>query len=109
MVFGFKYIPCSTTYANGYYLTWPEYTFEGLFLIYIIVQFFKYEEQEDFDTPKSKRELSVTASHYLNGMFIWELIPLIPFQMWKLDKNHGMLFYSIKVVRLLWGFQLFDV
>jgi len=49
------------------------------------------------------------AKEYITGKFIWDLIPLLPFQILELDRKRDRLFYLLKVMRIPKGFILFDV
>ena len=60
-------------------------------------------------TSKPIRRVRLIAKHYLKNDFIWDFIPLIPLQLFKLKNRRERLFFLIKIYRLKKGFKLFDV
>lgn len=55
------------------------------------------------------REIAKTAMNYFYNGFAMDFIPLIPFFAIKMKRNRQQLFYIIKMIRLVKGFDLFDV
>lgn len=50
------------------------------------------------------------ATHYLRTRFIWHLVPIIPYQYFKIfDDGRDYWFLLIKCIRLYDGIQLFDI
>lgn len=47
--------------------------------------------------------------HYLKGDFALDIICLIPFQLVTLANNRNYLFFTIKILRISKGLQLFNV
>lgn len=77
--------------------------FELCFFIDMITNFFKdTNDSEDFHVSRSFKEVSTA---YYKDRFIWDLIPLIPFQYLVLKRNRQRLFFIIKIIRLKNGLQ----
>ena len=47
--------------------------------------------------------------NYINGVFVWDFIPILPLYVVELDRNRQYLFNIIKMIRIQRGFDLFDV
>ena len=77
---------------------WSMFTYELIFLLDFILQFFIDYHDNQLDTRI--REMSKIASRYLNSCFAWDLIPLLPLQFLHLKNNRHNLFYVIKLLRL---------
>ena len=78
---------------------------EIVFLFYFIIQFFKeFKPVGTGDEGKSVRKWSSIIINYLQGEFIWDFIPLLPFQFLSLYRNRDRLVYLIKCLRLRRGF-----
>ena len=77
--------------------------FELVFVLHMITGFL-----QEFHPPGDLapvRNLEVIFSHYVNGEFKYNLIPLIPFTE-ILKFRHSRLFYLIKLMRLRLCFEL---
>jgi hypothetical protein len=61
------------------------------------------------DRSRPVRQWSKIVLHYLRTEFIWDFIPLLPFQYLTLVRNRERLFFLIKCMRLKSGFQILDV
>ena len=75
--------------------------FELLFLMHLVLQFFKSGEE--------KVKFLTIAQKYLSDGFLTDFIPIIPLQLVELKNNRNRLFYLIKLIRMEKGFALFDV
>lgn len=51
--------------------------FEGIFLIYSMIQFF-IDDNSDINTNEPKKAFKETSMSYLKGNFIYDIIPLMP-------------------------------
>lgn len=80
--------------------------YETIFLISMGLKFLY--EQDKKDSEGTERDLSKIAMHYLRGEFLFDLIPLIPLVALDLG-GYERLFYLIKIIRLVNGFQVFSV
>jgi hypothetical protein len=58
---------------------------------------------------KKISDLRLTSLHYLRTDFIYDFLPIIPFQLLMLKNNRHCLFFIIKLMRLIQGQRLFDV
>jgi len=47
--------------------------------------------------------------NYINGVFVWDFIPILPLYVVELNRNRQYLFNIIKMIRIQRGFDLFDV
>jgi hypothetical protein len=47
-----------------------------------------------------ERDLLKIASHYYAGSFWWDLVPLLPFHLLKMNRNRNHLFFILKVFRI---------
>ena len=81
--------------------------FEVIFFIHMCVQFFR-EFKPSAEKPPV-RDFAKCAMNYINTGFAKDFIPLLPFYAVKLKRNRQNLFYIIKMVRLIKGFEIFDV
>jgi hypothetical protein len=77
--------------------------FEFLFLVDMITKFILDYTDEINNTQI--RDLSTISLRYLKSQFIWDLLPLIPFN-WVLHFQYSRLFYLVKVIRLIETFAL---
>ena len=75
--------------------------FEGSFAMNIMIKFIVdyYEEGKKFPERDSKK----IALHYVHNELFWDLIPTIPFNLLKFDKNRVHLTNISKVIRLKYG------
>jgi hypothetical protein len=72
--------------------------FEGLFLLDTIMKFF-LEYTDDYTNNKI-RDLSMISVRYLKNGFLFDFLPLIPWN-WLFAFRYSRLLYLIKVLRLL--------
>ena len=80
---------------------------EGIFLIYIILQFFKsYSPEGGGDLVKPVRYWTDIIFHYLRNDFLMDFIPIIPFQFLTLKRNRERLFFLLKVLRIFKGTKM---
>ena len=80
---------------------------EFLFLIHMLLQFLVEFTPEGSKSPVT--DLSKTSMNYINGVFVWDFIPILPFYVIELDRNRQYLFNIFKMIRIQRGFDLFDV
>jgi hypothetical protein len=81
--------------------------FEFLFLIHMLLQFLVEFTPEGSKVPVT--DLSKISMNYINGVFVWDLIPILPLYVVELDRNRQYLFNIFKMIRIQRGFDLFDV
>lgn len=84
---------------------WPYEVFEGLFLFDMILTCFVEYTEHDVKV----REISQITSHYIKTSFLWDLVPLLPLERFKIGSNHGKIFFLLKTVRLGTGYQFFSI
>ena len=78
---------------------------EIVFLIYFLMQFFKeFKPVGTGDGGKTVRIWSKIIINYIQGEFIWDFIPLLPFQFLRLFRKRDRLLFLIKCLRLRRGF-----
>lgn len=83
------------------------YAHETIFLISMILRFFvDYQNEGDV---RPVRDIIKIGKRYLDTKFRYDLIPLIPLQLIPLPHGYARLFLIIKIIRLVNGFQLFQV
>jgi hypothetical protein len=84
MVSGYIYAFFSAYRESGYERVWVP--FELMFLVDMLLHF-----TLDFNHNKmslhATRDYELIIFHYIKGDFMWDLIPLIPFQMLSLKNN----------------------
>jgi len=80
---------------------YTELTFEGIFLVTLLVNFITDYMEDGNPTPV--RDLNKICQRYLKGQFIFDFIPLIPLPHLTLWHGQEKYFYLIKVVRLVIG------
>lgn len=80
---------------------------ECVFLVHMITQALLEYKVQGGKLPV--RDPGKTATRYLQTDFIYDLIPLIPFQFQSMYRNRQYLFYVVKMMRLWKGFDLFNV
>jgi len=78
-----------------------------VFGFHLVLQFFL--SFDDGKSPKPQTNLTKIFNNYFYGSFIYDFIPLIPFQLIEMYRNRNCLFYLVKVMRLWQGFKLLDV
>ena len=77
------------------------YGFESLFLVEMLLNFFKEFTPENTTKPVS--DFSRICEHYLGGNFVFDLVTIIPLQEIQLHRKRERLFYLVKFVRLFRG------
>lgn len=81
--------------------------FEMLFTLDIIAKFMlTYENPE---TRVKVVDLGTISKNYFFNKFLWDFIPLMPLQIFKMYRNRNTLFYLIKLIRLYQGFKILDI
>ena len=74
------------------------------------MQFFKeFKPVGTGDGGKTVRIWSKIIINYIQGEFIWDFIPLLPFQFLRLVRKRDRLLFLIKCLRLRRGFAILDV
>jgi hypothetical protein len=58
---------------------------------------------------KPVRNWSMIVVHYLKTEFVWDFIPIMPFQLLTLPRKRENLFFLIKLLRLRKGFAILNV
>ena len=93
---------------TGYYDTLI-YFFEGVFVLNMIVSFFV--EYKEIGHTQPVRDLYKCAMNYLqSSKFIYDFITIIPLQWIHFEEFEVMRYiYMLKLLRLIHGFQLFNV
>ena len=82
--------------------------FEFIFLIDIILKFLvEYTPNDGKGLPV--RNLRMIAMNYIYSDFIYEILPLIPFQFIGFDTQNWRLLIFLKIIRLNTGITLFNV
>ena len=81
--------------------------FEAFFVVQFLLQFIR-EYKEDGFPPE--RDIAKIAIHYMTkGSFAVDLVCLLPLGILKMKRNREFLFFIIKMLRLVKGFELFNV
>lgn len=80
---------------------------EVFFLIHLLLQFFIEFRPSAEKAPV--RDIPKISVHYLQNGFAMDFIPIIPFYAVSLKRKRQDLFYIIKMIRLIKGFNIFDV
>lgn len=84
------------------------YIFEGIFIFDMLITVLtELPPLDNSDLPE--RRLQVIAERYLKTQFLWDLIPLVPFQLIKIPYTDQGIFYIFKITRIKRGFKLFNV
>ena len=82
--------------------------YESLFFIEMILQFLRKVTPDGSSTKLS--DIKSIAKYYIQTNFIWHFIPLFPFQYIKVvDDTTNQYFLILKVIRLFFGFECYDV
>lgn len=80
--------------------------FESIFLLDIVLKCFK--ETLPRDSTLYLNDFLSIFRYYLRNGFIWDFIPIIPFQFLTLQNNRERLFFYIKVIRMRECFNYFN-
>lgn len=81
--------------------------FEIIFFISMCLNFITDYKEEGVNS--SITDISRISIRYLKSNFIWDLLPLVPLQMFDLGYESFHHFYLIKILRLGTGLKLFNV
>lgn len=80
---------------------------ESFFLIHFLLQFILEYQIEGYPPV---RDISKIAKNYIyQGSFTIDLICLLPLTVVQLRRNRQLLFFIVKLIRLMKGFSLLDV
>ena len=74
-----------------------EFVFESLFFIDMITNFFK--EYQPTDAIQPVRSFEKISRNYMNGQFIYDIIPLIPYS-YMFEFRNSRLLYFLKSIRI---------
>ena len=83
------------------------YTFEGIFLVSLLLNFLV--EYQNLGDGKPVRDLQMIGKRYIDTDLKRDLIPLLPLQLIPLPGDYGRLFLFIKSMRLFKAIQHFKV
>jgi hypothetical protein len=81
--------------------------FEFIFLIHMALQFMVEFTPEGSKVPVT--DLSKISMNYINGEFMMDIIPLLPFYVLSFERRRQYIFNIFKMIRINRGFDLFDV
>ena len=85
-----------------------EPSIELFFFLAMVVKFFT-DFIPDGET-EAEKSLDIISSRYLKGMFIWDLIPLVPLTLiFRNFQRIRKLTFMIKCIRIVNGINLFNV
>lgn len=102
---GFRYSLVDTFDMDHFIM---QVSFEGIFLIHFIIQFFLDFNEEGKNYPV--RDLSkIFFRNVYSHDFPLDLLTLIPLQFYELKNNRHYLFFGIKMLRMIKGLHVFDV
>lgn len=87
-------------------LYFTEIVMESFFALSLLFNFFV--ELKIDGQVQAIRDFDIIAIKYIQGYFVFDLIPCIPFQFIDLD-GEEKLFYLLKIMRLYVGIQAFDI
>jgi hypothetical protein len=81
--------------------------FESFFFVHFLLQFILEYQIEGYQPV---RDIAKIAKNYIyKGSFLIDFICLLPLTVIKLKRNRQLLFFIVKLIRLMKGFTLLDV
>lgn len=101
MISGYIYALLSAYRNDTYQQYWVP--LELLFLVDLLLHFFLDFSHSHKTSQNSVRDFEQIVAHYIGGDLLFDLIPLIPFQMLSLKNNAQNMFFAIKVIRIFKG------
>ena len=81
---------------------------EFIFLIDLIIQFFRSYDPKTATKDKKVKDMSKICLNYLRNDFIWHAIPLIPLHHLALCRRRNDMLYVLKVIRMKRGLENYN-
>ena len=98
-----------SAFRHNNFTRYQQNGFEFVFLFDLLLHF-------NVDFPSSHktaaypiREYVAIANNYIHGSLVVDLIPLLPFQLLRMERNRQHLFFAIKIMRVFKAFKYMNV